>query len=934
MMWKHLWKQAVLMVSPQDTFHKSGMSLDERETNRHGRFLAKMILADGILLLLLAFQTLVHPRHPSLIPPALVIAVTVGAAALWNRRRHVMQACCILIAGNLVGSVTSLLAAPTGHITLSLMPFMTCCILGIQASYLLGRRAPYLCAAFGALTMGVHALTHRHDLLILTKTLGIHYLAVGLVPSIPFFLLAALSSAGANNAREAFANAARAEEMERLYQDAERQRLQTDELRRLAARLAAELDQDALLHQIATEITGLGYAGCTIFLVDTDTDGKQSFFGHLTTYDIVMDIRDLRFQHEHPHAAELLQGNPVRVDDVSGCRDYDDYLKQALVRLGADRMFLLPISYHGQTLGALVIVASQTAWGQGINEQRRNCPDGTQRNAGDGTCIDPFGNEAGVFLAALADHAALALGNANLMRKMRAEHNAATAKSQELMAVNQQLMAMQTELEAQYIALEQSKDQLASLATTDGMTGLANHRAFQVELARQVARSQRSGDPLSLLLLDVDFFKLYNDKFGHPAGDEVLKMVSNLLRSTVREGDFPARYGGEEFSVIFPGTDVKTAESIAERIRLRVEKANFPHRAITISLGVTGLLNGEAQDALVQRTDVALYEAKSTGRNCVVCIDAQASELAETLPPSLLLSGSAGEGEVRPQDIDALADEIRALEELEHVHFQEPAPGEITEAERVSSLMPAEFRPTPNDICYADGGLEGLLQEPTTHLLSELVSALDKHSAESAGHSERVTRYSLRVGLELAKFYSEQRRNRSLLPMLTTSDMIDLAYGALLHDIGQIGIPTAILHKTGKLTDDEWRQIRRHPLAGAELIVGQALLERALPVVRYHHERWDGTGYPQGLSGEAIPLNARIFSVCDALESLTTDKPYRARLDYAAARDEIVRGADKQFDGDVVAAFLRIPLEDWQSLSCSSIQHYLRYTLDTMRLAA
>jgi HD-GYP domain-containing protein (c-di-GMP phosphodiesterase class II) len=213
------------------------------------------------------------------------------------------------------------------------------------------------------------------------------------------------------------------------------------------------------------------------------------------------------------------------------------------------------------------------------------------------------------------------------------------------------------------------------------------------------------------------------------------------------------------------------------------------------------------------------------------------------------------------------------------------------------------------------GGLEGLLQEPTAQILSALLDVLDKRGVEPRGHSERVARYALRLSNTIAARYDAQRQTRPLLPRLTPGDLVDLAFGALLHDIGNVGIPDAILRKTGKLTENEWRQIRRHPLAGAELLADCPMLSRALPVVRFHHERWDGTGYPQGLSGEAIPLSARIFAVCDALDSLTTDRPYRARMDFASACAEIARAARTQFDPDVVEAFLRIPESEWQRLS-------------------
>src|SRR5262249_25041241 len=151
--------------------------------------------------------------------------------------------------------------------------------------------------------------------------------------------------------------------------------------------------------------------------------------------------------------------------------------------------------------------------------------------------------------------------------------------------------------------------------------------------------------------------------------------------------------------------------------------------------------------------------------------------------------------ELRAEDIDALAEEIGAQDP--HAYSPAALPKDVTEAGRVSSLMPSPISGMSQVAHFADGGLEGLLQEPTMLLLSELMAALDKHGAEPNGHSERVARYALRVGLELAKYYDEQRATRSLLPRLTASDLLDLAYGALLHDIGKIGVPEAILQKTG-----------------------------------------------------------------------------------------------------------------------------------------
>lgn len=516
----------------------------------------------------------------------------------------------------------------------------------------------------------------------------------------------------------------------------------------------------------------------------------------------------------------------------------------------------------------------------------------------------------------------------DVQERLGAENEAMTAQAQELAETNRKLLEVQAQLEAQYRAMEAANEQLAAWAITDGMTSLANHRAFQEEMAREVARAQRANAPLSLLLLDVDYFKKYNDEFGHPAGDEVLKTVARLLQEVVREGDFTARYGGEEFAVILPDSDVETAAQVAERVRAAVEIHTFPHRPVTVSIGVAQRHTSENAAATIQRADTALYEAKSAGRNRVVALE----DVPETL---------SREHEPLP-NIQSWYDEFDAFTEVAHrAASSEERLGENPASEEdplyaesdVTSLMPEGDLTEPP--AYVYGGVEGLLQENSGQILAELLAAIDKRSTNVRGHAERVTRYTLRLGRALAELYDEQRDTRPLLPRITESDLANFAFGALLHDIGKIGIPDSVLRKMGKLTDEEWRQLRRHPLAGAELIAEHPTLTRALPIVRYHHERWDGEGYPQGLAGEAIPLAARVFAICDTLDSLTTDRPYRTRMTYAAARAEISNGAGTQFDPDVVEAFLRIPEEDWQQLSLSPSDFlYLRPVMTDIPRAA
>lgn len=173
-------------------------------------------------------------------------------------------------------------------------------------------------------------------------------------------------------------------------------------------------------------------------------------------------------------------------------------------------------------------------------------------------------------------------------------------------------------LEFQKQALEQANAELEALATTDGMTGLKNHRAFQEQLVVEVSRAGRYHTPLSLVLVDVDHFKGFNDAFGHPAGDAVLRAVAALLQTSARETDFVARYGGEEFVLLLPQTDTAGASLFAERLRASLEAAPWPLRAVTASFGVASLRLGvEDGGSLLTRADEALYRSKAGGRNQV-----------------------------------------------------------------------------------------------------------------------------------------------------------------------------------------------------------------------------------------------------------------------------------------------------------------------------
>lgn len=215
--------------------------------------------------------------------------------------------------------------------------------------------------------------------------------------------------------------------------------------------------------------------------------------------------------------------------------------------------------------------------------------------------------------------------------------------------------------------------------------------------------------------------------------------------------------------------------------------------------------------------------------------------------------------------------------------------------------------------------LEELIEKRTTELhqtlnsledsyrttLKALVAALDTRDTDTCGHSERVVSFSLRLGEELG---------------LAREQMRSLEYGSLLHDIGKIGIPDAILRKPASLTTKEWETMREHPTLGQRILRGIKFLEGAARVVGQHHEKWDGSGYPLRLCGEEIDFNARIFAVADAFDAIISDRVYRAGKPYAVAAAELERCAGKHFDPQVIAAFQRVPESEWQRLRADSVR--------------
>jgi len=398
--------------------------------------------------------------------------------------------------------------------------------------------------------------------------------------------------------------------------------------------------------------------------------------------------------------------------------------------------------------------------------------------------------------------------------------------------------------------LELRNAQLAEQAATDELTGLPNFRQLHKALTVAFSMAVRTRRPLSVMMLDVDFFKAYNDAFGHPAGDEVLRRLGAILRRMTRAHDLAARYGGEEFAVLLPATDSEAGRAFAERVRTALARTPWPLRPVTASLGVatsrTGMADG---DALLAQTDEALYRAKRAGRNRVVHYnDPPGPGGAAKLSPLIDEPNSKPTSVTRDRPLELHSDPAARLGE------------QTAEVERICNTM-----------------VEGWAR------------AIDLRDHDTGSHSLRVAEQAVQLAWRMG---------------VPADELVHVRRGAMLHDIGKLAVPDAILDKSGPLDDAEWRVMKRHPTVAYEMLHSLSSFAPALEIPYCHHEWWDGSGYPRGLKGNEIPAIARLFAVVDVWDALTHDRPYRAAWPEDRVREHIRSEAGTHLDPNAVEEFL------------------------------
>lgn len=389
-------------------------------------------------------------------------------------------------------------------------------------------------------------------------------------------------------------------------------------------------------------------------------------------------------------------------------------------------------------------------------------------------------------------------------------------------------------------------------AVTDALTGLYNRRYFEEALEKEVQRAKRQQQPFSIIGIDLDFLKKINDTHGHFYGDLAIKTIADVLKANARSVDVPARIGGEEFDVLLPGISSDGAMIAAERIRSAIEKTEIDTIGhITGSLGVaTYFEHTDNVEELLELTDQAMYTSKREGRNRVTL----AKPISETSWQEIAVNTF----------VDILSK------------------NRIPMAKNLSKELCLKLQAPANK------------DEMTNESLYTVADVLTK--LYNPMHSSGVIKNKVLMAASLAKRFD-----------LPKEEIDNLKVAVLLYDIGNLMLPQDILQKATPLTDEERDKIKNHPIIAArEILKPISYIQDVLPIIEHHHENWDGSGYPNKMSKDEIPLTSQIILIIDEYFALIEPRPYRAKLSSRDALEIIKSDAGKKWNNTLVKEFISL----------------------------
>ncbi len=435
-------------------------------------------------------------------------------------------------------------------------------------------------------------------------------------------------------------------------------------------------------------------------------------------------------------------------------------------------------------------------------------------------------------------------GYASLESALSAMQEGVFAYFSKPLNIDELRLAIKKALEMQKLALDNKNllNRLKAISLKDPLTGLYNYRYLRERLSLEFKRAKKYALPISILMIDLDYFKSINDIYGHRYGDAILQELGRTLQNNARSTDIVIRYGGAEFLIIMLDTNKEAAVKAGTNLLNNLLEHSFGKKNSRIKLKVSMGISSFPEDSVVTEVnfldfaDEALRNAKEKGGNRVSTLRSASKEEL----PDIVQDGGG-------ENINKLKEKLLKLESKENQILLE-----------------------------------------SIYAFAKTIAAKDYYTGE---HAENMVSIASSIGDAL---------------QLPDKDIENLKHAATLHDLGKIGIPDNILQKKGKLSKKEFNIIKKHPKIGAEIIRSVHFLNEVVPSVLYHHERYDGLGYSTGLKGNEIPLGARIIAVADVYQALISDRPYRKAFSRKYALEIIKAGSGTHFDPEVVNAFVSL----------------------------
>jgi PAS domain S-box-containing protein len=506
--------------------------------------------------------------------------------------------------------------------------------------------------------------------------------------------------------------------------------------------------------------------------------------------------------------------------------------------------------------------------------------------------------------------------------------------------------------------LRRYTEDLAALARQDAVTGLLTLRELHGLLEVELARGRRTSDPCALALVQLPDLPRIAGERGDAAADRLLGALGSLVSACCDGSMSACHLDDDELAVVLPCSTAADATALAARI---AEAWEHMGTRTELATGVAAWpQDADDKEALLQRARAALRAGRPAAPPAVT---ASAPDEDEAMPRradttdrivALLRRHLRMEIAYLSEFVgdDQVVRVVDAAHEHPDVQPDDQVPLEAGYCRRmVEGELPGVIPDTAADertarlrvtreagigsyvgvpVRYADGRLFGTLccasraanphlDETATHfahvcarLVGDLLDQSELEQENRRLHAELIGVRALLAALDARDHYTGEH-SEAVVELagavahrlgLSQAQIGEVEQVALLHDIGKIGIPDAILQKRGPLDDDQWCVMHEHPAIGARIICSIPSLTHLAPAVRAEHERWDGTGYPDGLQGAAIPLASRIILACDAWHAMTSDRPYRAAMAHDAALAELEASAGTQFDPAVVAALV------------------------------